>query len=192
MNKGIFLDRDGTINEDVGDLCDPAKLVFVPRAIGALKTLQKDFHLFIVTNQTGIGKGVFSQAEYERFNTHFSNLLGEAGIDIKEILHCPHTKEAGCRCRKPGVYFIEQLREKYRLDLKASFCIGDHPHDNEMAHKAGTRSVHLLTGHGRKHKEELSVRADYMAQDLYEAAGWIIDQVARSSEYSENCFTGDR
>jgi len=173
MNKAIFLDRDGTINEDVGDLYEPEKLIFISQAIEALKLLQEGFSLFIITNQSGVGKDVFSMDEYLRFNDYFMATLKKNGVVIKEVFCCPHIKEEKCICRKPSRYFIEKANRKYNLDIGNSYCIGDHPHDMQMAKKAGTHSVFLLTGHGIKHKEELSSQPDHIASNLYEAALWI-------------------
>jgi D-glycero-D-manno-heptose 1,7-bisphosphate phosphatase len=173
MNKAIFLDRDGTINEDIGDLYIPEKLIFISRAIEALKILQEGFQLFVITNQSGVGKGVFSGEEFARFNDYFVRALKEHGVDIKEVFCCPHTKEEKCVCRKPSPYFIEKAKKIYDIDISSSYCIGDHPHDIEMAKNAGAYSIFVLTGHGTKHKAELSSKPDYIANNLYEAAFWI-------------------
>jgi histidinol-phosphate phosphatase family protein len=177
MNKAIFLDRDGTINEDVGALYTSSKLVFIPRAIEALKLLQESFQLFIVTNQSGVGKGAFSYDEYIRFNNCFINILKKEGVIIKEAFCCPHVKDDKCACRKPNTYFIEEARKAHNLDISNSCCIGDHPHDMEMAKNAGARSIFLLTGHGIKHRGELSFQPDYVAADLYGAALWIRNRI---------------
>jgi len=176
MNNAIFLDRDGTINEDLGDICSADKLVFIRGAIEALKILQDRFMLFIITNQSGIGKKVFNEDEFLKFNKYFESLLNNEGISIKHIYHCPHTKEENCVCHKPSLYFLKEAEKKYDIDLKNSFVIGDHPHDIEMAHKVGAGSIYLLTGHGAKHRHELepSVRPDFIANDIYEAAVWIV------------------
>jgi len=96
MNKAVFLDRDGTINEDMGDFCSQEKLVFIPGSIEALKMLQKDFSLFIITNQSGVGKHVFSEEEFLQFNEYFDTFLKNQSITIKYIYYCPHTKEDNC------------------------------------------------------------------------------------------------
>jgi len=173
MNKAIFLDRDGTINEDIGDLYLAEKLIFISQAIEALQLLQEEFLLFIITNQSGVGKGVFSGEEYIRFNDYFINKLKESGITIKEVYSCLHRKEEKCICHKPNPYFIAQAKKTYDLDIVNSYCIGDHPHDIEMAKRVGAHSVFLLTGHGIKHKEELLCQPDHIANNLYEAALWI-------------------
>lgn len=175
MNRAVFLDRDGTINEDVGDFCSIEKLVFIPGAIQGLKILQEAFLLFIITNQSGIGKNIFTEEEFIRFNRYFDLFLKKEGIFIKEIYYCPHTKEQRCLCRKPSPYFIRQAEKDYGINLKSSYVIGDHPHDIEMAQTVGAGSIYVLTGHGEKHKVELSVEPDLVSNNLYEAANWIME-----------------
>ncbi len=173
MNRAVFLDRDGTINEDVGNLYLPEKLVFIPRAIEALKLLQEKFLLFIITNQSGVGKGTFTSEQYSRFNDYFINTLKQFGVTIKDVFSCLHKKEEKCICYKPSPYFIEQVRNRYGIDISNSYCIGDHPHDIEMAQRVGAQSIYLLTGHGIKHQNEIIDQPDYIADNLYQAALWI-------------------
>ena len=175
LHSAVFLDRDGTINEDVGDFCSLDKLIFIPRAFEALRMLQRNYLLFIITNQSGIGKGFFSERDLLQFNAEFYAVLKEEGISIKQIYYCPHTKEKKCHCRKPSPYFLKIAEKGYDINLKNSYVIGDHPHDMEMAHKVGAGSVYLLTGHGRKHKQELLSKPDFIANDIYRAAVWIIN-----------------
>jgi len=174
MSRAIFLDRDGTINEDVGFIWSAEKLVFIPGSIEALRMLQKDYQLFIITNQSGIGKGIFSEEDFLKFNNYFINLLKTYDIHIRQVYYCPHTKEDRCKCYKPSPYFMFKAEEDYGVDLRESWVIGDHPHDVEMAHRAGAHSVYLLTGHGAKHRKEISVEPDFIAEDLYRAAVLIL------------------
>ncbi|MEN3013535.1 MAG: HAD family hydrolase [Endomicrobiia bacterium] len=176
-SKAIFLDRDGTINEDVGDFCSVEKLKFIEGSLEALKLLQKEFLLFIITNQTGIDKGIFTEEEFLEFNKTYLDILYTNGIEIKQVLYCPHKKEKNCVCRKPSTYFINLLKDKYDLDLSKSFSIGDHPHDVEMGFAAGTKTIYLLTGHGQKHLEELVKKPDFVAKNLYEASLWILNNI---------------
>jgi histidinol-phosphate phosphatase family protein len=182
VNKGIFLDRDGTINEDVGDLFLQERLVFIPRAIEALKILQEAFLLFIITNQTGIGNNAFTLEEYTRFNEYFLSCLKNESIDIKQVYCCPHIREDNCACRKPKPHFIYKAAEDYDIDLRGSYVIGDHPHDIEMARKAGAGAIYLLTGHGAKHRPELEMLPppDVISNNIHEAALWIMGQKNRS------------
>ncbi|MFQ5867792.1 MAG: D-glycero-alpha-D-manno-heptose-1,7-bisphosphate 7-phosphatase [bacterium] len=176
MNRAIFLDRDGTINQDLGDICSKDKLVFIPQALGAIRILKGDFLLFIITNQSGIGKNIFSEEEFLNLNDYFLNFLKERSIKIEKVYYCPHTKEEDCLCRKPKPYFLRKAEKDYNIDLKKSYVIGDHPHDIEMAHRAKAGSIYLLTGHGRKHVQELSIKPDFIAHNLYEAAIWIMER----------------
>lgn len=177
MHKAIFLDRDGTINEDVGDLYSPDKLIFIPNAIEALKILQQEFLLFIVTNQSGIGKNAFSENEFLQFNEYFLRVMDGYGVNIRKVFYCPHRKEESCICRKPNPYFIEKAKKNYRLDVHNSYVIGDHPHDVEMAYNVRSGSVYLLTGHGKKHLQELTIKPDFIAKDIFEAAQWIMSTI---------------
>jgi D-glycero-D-manno-heptose 1,7-bisphosphate phosphatase len=176
MHKAIFLDRDGTINEDVGDLYSPDNLIFIPGAIEALKSLQQNFLLFIVTNQSGIGKNIFSEDEYLKFNEHFIRLLNSRGVTIRQVYYCPHRKEENCICHKPNQYFIREAEKRYDIDVPNSYVIGDHPHDVEMAYSVGAGSVYLLTGHGKKHLQELNIEPDFIAHDIFEASLWIMSK----------------
>ncbi len=170
----VFLDRDGTINEDVGDLYLPERLRFISGAIEALRLLQGKFLLFIITNQTGIGEGRFTEEQYRQFNRYFTRLLAREGIVFSGVYHCPHTNADRCPCKKPSTHFVDRASEEFRIDISASYVIGDHPHDVEMGRRAGAGTVYLLTGHGRKHFSELTFSPDYTAADILDAARWII------------------
>lgn len=174
MKKAIFLDRDGTINEDVGYFCSIEQFQFIPKALDALKLLQKNFYLFIVTNQSGVARKVFSEKDLISFNRQIENLLLEKGISIKKTYYCPHIPEDGCHCHKPSPYFLREAAKEYDIDLEQSFVIGDHPHDIEMAQVAGVHSVYVLTGHGNKHRNELSMMPSQIVNNIFEAALWII------------------
>lgn len=189
MRRAIFIDRDGTINEDVGELFSPDKLIFIPRAIEALEILQQRFILFIVTNQPGIGGNVFSEETFLQFNEYFIGLLNSYGITIKQLFYCPHRKEDNCICRKPNQYFIREAEKRHGTDLQSSFVIGDHPHDAEMAYKVGANSVYLLTGHGKKHLHELTIEPHFIANDIFEASLWIMKKTNRESFYKKSLIT---
>ena len=176
MKKAVFLDRDGTINEDIGDLFLPDKLILIPRAIEALKLLQEQFELFIVTNQPGIGRGIFSEKEYLAFNEYYQEVLAKEGITIKMTYCCPHEKKEKCRCRKSSDYFLKDAETEFNICLEDSYVIGDHPHDIEMGIRGNAGTVYLLTGHGQKHKKEMVVNPDHIAENLYGAATWIIEK----------------
>jgi len=175
-NKAIFLDRDGTINEDVGYLYKIEDLELIPGSLEAMRLLQKDFLLFVITNQQGISQKVFSEEDFLDFNKRFLDVLEENGINIEEVYFCPHTKEDNCNCRKPKTFFIEKAEKDYCLDIKNSYIIGDHSSDIETGLNLDIRTIYLLSGHGKKHVDQLKTKPDHIAEDLYQAALWIRDK----------------
>jgi len=177
IKRAVFLDRDGTINEDIGDLYAVKKLRFIPRAIDALKLLQERFLLFIITNQAGIGKGNFTESDFLKFNKEYLIILNKEGIKIEETYYCPHTEDDNCICRKPKTYFVDIAREKYNLNLKESFIIGDHPSDVEIGNRVQMKSIFLLTGHGKKHLDEIKNKTEFLiSENIYDAALLILNQ----------------
>jgi len=170
LENAIFLDRDGTINEDVGDLCTIEKLIFIPDALKALRILQKKFLLFIITNQAGISKEIFTESDFLEFSKKYVKILEKNGIKIMRVYYCPHAREENCLCRKPSPYFIRKAEKEFNLNLKNSYVIGDHPSDVEIGHNVNIKTVYLLTGHGQKHLQELKVKPNLIAKNIYDAA----------------------
>ncbi len=151
----VFLDRDGTIIEDIGHLRDPSDVVFFPEIFEALRKLQEHFHLFIVTNQGGIAEGRVTRREANRVNHGIVSALFDRGIEVQDVYTCPHRRSDNCRCIKPKPYFLSKAAELYGINLNASFTVGDHPHDIQLARNVGARGIYVLTGHGWKHLDEL-------------------------------------
>ena len=151
----VFLDRDGTIIEDRGDLIDPTQVVFFSDTIASLQELQKHFRLFIVTNQSGVAKGVMSLDDVECVSAHVVSQLAEAGVMITATYVCPHLRTDGCQCIKPNPYFLLKAEKDHGIDLHRSFVIGDHPHDMELARNVDALGIYVLTGHGAKHRSEI-------------------------------------
>lgn len=172
-NAAVFLDRDGTIIEDRGHLRELSEVVFFPETFDALRRLRKHFLLFIVTNQVGVAKGVITLGDVEGINRRIVSALGERGIVVTDVYVCPHKQADRCPCMKPQPYFLQKAAERYGIDLHASFTIGDHPHDVQLAQNAGARGIYVLTGHGRKHVDELPQAAP-AASGIAEAAEMIL------------------
>jgi len=173
MTRAVFLDRDGTLNHDSGYVHKVEELKLLDNVIEGLRLL-KEFKLFLVTNQSGIGRGYYTEEQFHEFNDALVETLRKEGIKIEHTKYCPHHPEDDCVCRKPSLKFLHELEQAYGLDLKTSFVIGDHPHDIEMGHKAGCKTVYMLTGHGEKHKGELKHKPDFIANDFLEAAQWVL------------------
>ncbi|HEX2922245.1 MAG TPA: HAD family hydrolase [Bacteroidales bacterium] len=155
-SAAVFLDRDGTIIEDVGHVKRLSDVVFYPYTIESLKKLSRDHLLFIITNQSGIAKGIVTEDEVREVNTYILDYLQSQGITITGLYYCPHKTEDNCHCKKPSPYFVLEASKQHNVDLTNSFIIGDHPSDVECGVNAGINPLYVLTGHGTKHKDELN------------------------------------
>ena len=175
MDKAIILDRDGVINYDPGYVHKIEDFRLYPNAIKSLQLL-KNFKLFIITNQSGIGRGFYTLEDFEKFNNHLIDLLEKNNITIEKTYVCPHHPDKECDCRKPNVKFIKEIEKEFNIDLKNSWVIGDHPHDVEMGKNAGCKTIYVFTGHGEKHKDKLKIKPDFIAEDIYEATKIIINK----------------
>lgn len=169
----VFLDRDGTLIEDRGHLCQPADVVFFPETVKALKSLAAHFQLFIVTHQPGVAEGLISIDNVLRVNNHIVTVLAEAGVSIVDVYCCPHSASDECPCIKPKPYFLLKAARDYSIDLQRSFVIGDHPHDVVLARNAGACGIYVLSGHGGKHRTELPAET-VVLPGILEAARWIL------------------
>ncbi len=177
MDKAIILDRDGTLVVDPGYVHKIEDFKLFPDTIKALQLLKK-FKFFIITNQSGISRKIFTLKDFENFNNHLVNILKENNITIEKTYICPHHPDDKCDCRKPSTKFIKEAEKEFNIDLKNSWVIGDHPHDVEMGKKAGCKTIYVLTGHGEKHKDELNdnIKPDFIAKGIYEASKIIINK----------------
>jgi len=156
MHPAVFLDRDGTLIEDRGHLRDPSEVIFFPDTVRALRLLQQRFLLFIVTHQPGIAQAILRHEEVENVNRAVVERLAQADIRIEEVYCCPHARLENCVCIKPNPHHLHLAARKFSVDLGRSFVIGDHPHDVDLARNAGAAGLYVLTGHGEKHRAELS------------------------------------
>ncbi len=182
----MFLDRDGTINEDVGHITDPSLFELIPGSIAAMNRLREaGFYLPLITNQAGVGRGLMTEHHLNRVLDAFQELLKEEGTSLDGVYYCPHHPEEGkgvyktdCECRKPGHAMFQQAAQNLNIDLAQSYMIGDHWSDAEAGMAAGCQAILLKTGHGpqeieRISEEQLSSLA-FVAEDLAEAADWIM------------------
>lgn len=174
MIKAVFFDRDGTLIYDYGYLSDPAKVRPYKCTKLALKLLQKaGYHFFIVSNQSGIGRGYFKEEQAHAVNGRLCKLLSPIRFD--DIVFCPHAPEEKCACRKPLPKLGQQLITKYHIDTKYSFMIGDKKSDIDFGHAIGCQSILVKTANGPKHlKKYPDLKPDYIAANLYRAAQFIL------------------
>ena len=173
-NPAVFLDRDGTIIEDIGYIKDSSDIVFYPDTLKALTILQKHYLLFIITNQSGIAKGLTTFDEVDNVNNFIKSFLRSEGINIYDIFCCPHKSEDNCECKKPKPYFIHKAAQMYNLKLSDSVIIGDHPSDAQCGINAGVTPVYVLTGHGKKHINELTAEIK-ICENILDAANYIMN-----------------
>ncbi|MFG1414880.1 MAG: HAD family hydrolase [Thermoplasmataceae archaeon] len=141
MNKALFIDRDGTINHDCPYCKDPKDLRIYDDAVDIIKDFRKrGFLIVIVTNQSGINRGYFSEAEFEKFNSALLKELEREGAKVDAVYHCPHRPDEGCLCRKPGTGLLLQAARDLDIDLNSSFVVGDRDDvDGEMARRLGMK-----------------------------------------------------
>ena len=184
MKVGLFLDRDGTINEEAEYLSDPRDVHLLPGAAQAIREANNlGLPVFIISNQSGVARGLFSEKDVKRVNMALLELLEKENASIDGIFYCPHHPDFGepeyrkdCSCRKPKIGMLQQAGKKFKIDLKKSFVVGDKMTDVQTGNVAGARSILVLTGYGRKEQrllEENDVHVDFVAEDLPEAMEFV-------------------
>ncbi len=179
MRRAVFFDRDGTLNEDPGYLSDPAQLRLLPGVGSSLARLATaGFGLFVVTNQSGIGRGLFARPQLDAVHARLAELLAADGVRIDGYGICEHAPEAECECRKPKPKLILDLCARHGLDPQDCYLVGDKASDIEAGARAGcAAAILVLTGAGR----EVSPRPPATVPSIAEAADWILADAARTS-----------
>ncbi len=187
MKLAVFLDRDGVINEEVNYLSEPEQLRLIPGAAEAIARLnQAGLPVIVVTNQAGVARGFYPEAQIEVVHAALSHRLAPAGAHIDRYYYCPHHPSEGlppyrveCNCRKPKPGLLLQAAQDFDLELRRCFVIGDNRSDIALSQSAGCRTVLVLTGHGarvwREWQDEF--QPDQVAPDLSAAATWILQQI---------------
>ena len=161
----IFLDRDGTINDDPGYIRSPEQFKLLPFAAEGLRSLQEmGFDLVIITNQSGIGRGYFSTEDLAKVHQRMTELLATEGVEIRAIYFCPHTPDEKCTCRKPLTGLIKQACSEQAIQIHYSWIIGDKIADIDLGINAGIKTIQIM-GTYPLHSE-----AHYQVQNLIEAA----------------------
>lgn len=158
MNGAVFLDRDGTLIEETGYLDKPEEVQVFPGAVEALKQLaQAGFGLFIVTNQSGIGRGYYTEDDMHAVNRRLCDDLEREGVRFREIFFAPEAPGQPSRGRKPSPQFLFDARDRFGVNLAESYMVGDKRSDLECGWNAGVRLVILVrTGYGCKHEPALA------------------------------------
>ena len=180
MNRAVFLDRDGTLIAEKNYLCRPEDVSVFPGAGAALKRLQDaGFKLFIVSNQSGVGRGYFTLADVDRVNAQLCDLLARDGVRFEKIYIAPEAPEQPSRGRKPSPQFLFDARDEFHLDLAWSYMVGDKLIDLECGWNAGVKkSVLVRTGYGAGVERESGdqVKTAVVMDDLTAMAEWVLKQ----------------
>ena len=177
LRKAVFLDRDGTLNIEKSYLSDPDQLVLFPDVVSSLKQLIGDeYLLFVVTNQSGIGRGYYTEKDMHRVNQRLVEVLKPEGITFQKIYFAPEAPEAPSYGRKPSPQFLLDAAMEFDLNLADSYMIGDKLSDIECGWNAGVRaSILVRTGYGSETESKIDVqRSDcYIVDDLSSAVSRI-------------------
>lgn len=185
MNKACFLDRDGTLNEEVNYLSNPSQLKLIPGTIEALKIIkQLGFLTIVVTNQSGVARGYFTEQDLENIHSELRNMLRIENVDlIDDIFYCPYHIEGTLekyKCssddRKPNTGMITQAAKKHSIELSGSYMIGDSLVDMQLAANSGLKAILVKTGYGSITLQEClqhNISLAYTAENIMDAAKYI-------------------
>jgi len=182
----VFIDRDGTVNEQMGYVNHPSRFIILPRTAEAIRILNSEGYLaIIVSNQSGVARGYFPIELLYNMHSSMKESLLKEGATVDGIFFCPHYPGGSvpeysidCDCRKPRTGLIKQACGQFEIDMSRSYMIGDHYSDMELAERADLRAILVKTGYGRGVAEYnlpgMAFRPCYIAEDLLDAVKWII------------------
>jgi D-glycero-D-manno-heptose 1,7-bisphosphate phosphatase len=186
-DRAVFLDRDGTIIEEVGYLDRPGRVELFPFTVAAIRALNRaGLRTILVTNQSGVARGMFDETMVQRVHAHLAQQLEAGGAHLDAYYYCPH-HPAGhvapyggpCECRKPGRGLVDRAVEAFGIDPRRSFTVGDRWPDVQLAANVGARSILVRTGYGAVEEAQRpdGVTPDAVVNNLVEAVGWILSRV---------------
>ncbi len=189
MERIVFLDRDGTLNEEVHYLHRREDLKLIPGVPQALRLLkQAGYRLVVVTNQAGVAEGYYKESDVEALHRYMNRVLEREGAAVDAYYYCPHHPEHGlgkyktqCRCRKPGTGMFEMAEKDFEVDKAHSFMVGDKLLDVEAGRNYGIASILVGTGYGREQHQKDMDRGvnpvyDHYGETLMDAARWIVEK----------------
>ena len=184
----VFIDRDGTINEQMGYVNHISRFVLLPGTAEGIRLLNRHQYLaIIVSNQSGVARGYFPMELIDRVHAHMKDLLAKEGANIDGIFFCPHYPRGivpeysvACDCRKPRTGLVQKACEEFDIDMKNSYVIGDRCSDIELAERSHLQGIMVTTGYGLGDIEYVlphkSFKPLHIAKDLLHAVRWIIEQ----------------
>lgn len=179
----VFLDRDGTLIEDIGYLTRPSQMILFPWTVDAVRALNHaGFPVVVITNQSGIARGLLTEAVVHETHQHLSSMLEAGGAHIDAYYYCPHHPDGPlpayaerCQCRKPGRALVDRAAADLNLDPARSFVVGDKWLDVGLARTIGARGILVRTGYGAEEEKrpQPGLAADAVVDNLVEAVNWI-------------------
>jgi len=184
-NRAVFLDRDGTLNEDPGYLGDPEKVKLLPYVGETLSRLKNEFNYFliVISNQSGIARGLINAEQVEQVNKQINALLKEFKVSIDKFYYCPYHPDYStteeCSCRKPSTEMVEKAIMEFNIDISKSYFIGDTVADIECGMNSNIKTILVKTGYGREalymlHKENKI--PNFVANNFLDAGNFIITE----------------
>ncbi len=188
IQGAVFLDRDGTIIKEVNYLSRIQDIELLPQAAKAIAKLnQKQIPVILVSNQSGIARGKFTENFVSETHRHLQEMLKRENAHLDDFFFCPHHPKAGaspykkvCNCRKPAPGLLYEAAARHHLDLAKSYVIGDKLIDVELALRVNGKGLLVETGHGKSEKEGIAkgkIKPNFIAADLYDAVDWILQRM---------------
>ena len=175
QQRFVVLDRDGTIIVEKNYLSEPDQVELLPGVVNGLqKLVDIGLGLVVVTNQSGIGRGFFTESKLKQINQRMTNLLSEHGIVLDGIYHCPHTPQDDCQCRKPRTGLLDMAAKENGFDPAACFVVGDKESDIELGKRAGATTILVTTGYGQETANNSAVQPDFTLPGLEETTDTIL------------------
>lgn len=175
----IFIDRDGTLNEDIGYVSTAEQLILYPWAAEAVRMINEaDLKAIVITNQSGVARGMYTEQTLAEIHSRMIDELAAHGARIDAIYYCPHHPDEGCECRKPRTGMLEAAAREHDIDLTHSFVVGDKASDINLAVNAGCEGVLVLSGYGREtvaHPDRWPCAPTLVAENLLDAVRRILD-----------------
>ena len=181
--RAVFLDRDGTIAEEVGYANHLSRFVVYPFAPGAIRRLNDaGIPVVVVTNQSGVARGFFPESLIWEMHEKMANELAAAGAHVDAIYYCPHVRDDGCACRKPLPGMLERAAREHHLEIRGSVIVSDRYKDIQMGHESGCRTILVLSGYGRGEYEwnrgKWPRQPDFVVENLVDAVDIILRELA--------------
>jgi D-glycero-D-manno-heptose 1,7-bisphosphate phosphatase len=183
--SAVFLDRDGTLIEEVGYLDRPERVEFFPWTVDAIRALNRaDIRVVMVSNQSGVARGFFDEATVDQVHARIAERLRAGGAHIDAYYYCPHHPDGkvaeyarACDCRKPGRGLVDRAVRELRVDPEQSFTVGDRWLDVALARAVGARGILVRTGYGlaEEARRPADLVADAVVDNLIGAVGWILE-----------------